>query len=378
VADLEIACSADSRRLGALLEMLERVVSRDEAGAEDKYLLRMADILTRLNRPKEARSTLERLRARSPKNREALRGIAQAAGADQDWSAAAEAYRALISLVDDGEAPESLLRVASALLDAHQRAGRASEARDPLARALDVLARDPSLWPEVERLSEAVGDWERLAGVQLRRAEQQPDGDLKVALLIRAARLRLEQGTRPADALPLIEQALAMAPGNVDVMLLWARAQVALGRPEEALAVLGSALTRNRVPQPMLAAAHLQVARAHLSADGLVEASHALRSAFRADSRNGEVAMMLGLLSVDLEEEQMAERAFTAVTKMTSRVDPSSKALAYYHLARMAYLKGEVAKARLLAMKAVDGDRHQKAARILLEKLGGARTSAAR
>jgi hypothetical protein len=120
------------------------------------------------------------------------------------------------------------------------------------------------------------------------------------------------------------------------------------------------------------------VAKAHLSVDRLVEAWHALRSAFSADRRDGDIALMLGLLSVDLEDDQTAERALTAVTKMTSRVDASSRALAFYHLARMAYVRGETTKARLLATKAVEGDRHHKAARVLLDKLGGARSLAPR
>jgi tetratricopeptide (TPR) repeat protein len=378
VADLEIACSFDPKRLAALLELLERIASREGAAANDQYLLRMADILTRLKRPKEARNALERLRARNPNHREALQGIAQAAAAVQDWNGAAEAYGALMSLPSAGEPPDSILRVASALVDAHRHAGHAAEALRPLARALDALPDDPTLWPEVERLSEAAGDWERLASIQLRRAEQQPDGEEKVALLMRAARLRIEQGNSPARALPVIEQIRSMAPGNVEASLLYAQARVALGRPDEALAVLGDALASKRLPQGQLAAIHLQAAKAHLSVDGLVEASHALKSAFAADPRDGEVAMMLGLLSVDLEDDKTAERALTLVTKMKSRVDPKAKALAYYYLARMAYEKGEMAKARLLATKAAEGDREQMFARRLLEKLGPVTRAGAR
>jgi hypothetical protein len=110
------------------------------------------------------------------------------------------------------------------------------------------------------------------------------------------------------------------------------------------------------------------MAKAHLSVDGLVEAWNALKAAFSAEPRDGEIALTLGLLSVDLDEGQMAERALMAVTKMKSPGDPSSKAVAFYHLARMAYLKGDTAKARLLATKAAEGQHN--VARRLLEKIG--------
>jgi predicted Zn-dependent protease len=366
VADLEAACSVDTKRLGALLDLLERIASRGDA--DDQYLLRMAHVLSRLQRPKEARAALERLRARNPNHREALDGIAEAATADEDWNGAAEAYSALVGLLGEDEPTESFLRVASALVDVHQRAGKAAEARGPLARALEALTRDPSHWPDVERLSEAVGDWERLAGIQLRRAEQQPDDEQKAALRMRAARLLLEQGKSPARALPVIEQVRSMAKDSVEASLLWARAQVALGRSAEALVVLGEVVARRRVPQTQLAAVHLQMAKAHLAVDALVEAWHALKSAFSAEPRDGEIALTLGLLSLDLEDWQTAERALTAVTKTKSPAN--SKALAFYHLARLAYVKGERAKARLLATKAVEVDGQQEVARRLLEKIG--------
>jgi Flp pilus assembly protein TadD len=375
VADLEAACSVDVKRLGALLALLERIVSRDDASVDDGYFVRMAEVLGRLQRPKEARAALERLRARNPKHREALQGIATAASAEEDWNGAAEAYRALLGLLPGDEPTESLLRVASALVDAHQRAGNAAEARGALARPLEALTREPALWSEVERLSEAVGDWERLADIQLRRADQQTDDAQKVALRMRAARLLLEQNKSPASALPVIEQVRSTTKDNVEASLLWARAQVALGRPAEALAELGEVLGRKRLPQTLVAAIQLQVARAHLSVDGLLEAWHALKAAFTADPRDGEVALTLGLLSVDLDEGQIAERALMAVTKARDP-DPSSKALAFYHLAQMAYVKGDTAKARLLATKAADG--HHKDARRLVEKLRPATRAGAR
>ncbi|MGH7732746.1 MAG: hypothetical protein ACREOE_03350 [Gemmatimonadales bacterium] len=93
---------------------------------------------------------------------------------------------------------------------------------------------------------------------------------------------------------------------------------------------------------------------------------NALKAAFVADARHGEVALLLGLLSLDLEDGKTAERALTAVSKMTSRVEPAQKGLALFHLARLAQAKGDVAKARLLATRALENDPAQHGARRLL------------
>jgi tetratricopeptide (TPR) repeat protein len=309
------------------------------------------------------------LRARGPRGAEALHRIALVASGAQDWGAAADAYRDLVAIDDETRTPEAVLSLASALLGAHERAGRVEEARRLLVRSLDELARDPAYAPDVERLREAVGDWKGLAELLVQRAERQPEGDEKVALLTRAARLRLEQGKDPGGALAVIERARSAAPANVELSMLRARAQVVLGRPGEALAVLGEVLARGRLPRPMLAALHLEVAKAHLSVDRIVEAWRALKSAFPADPRDGEIALMLGLLSIDLEDEATAERALMSVTTASSRVDAGTRALAFFHLARMAHDKHDTTKARLLATKAAEADPKNQAVRRLLERL---------
>jgi tetratricopeptide (TPR) repeat protein len=369
LTDLEAACSVDTRRLGALAELLGRAASREGDPAVGAHALRLAEVLVRLNRPSEARAALERLRARGPRSAETLRRIALVASEAQDWGAAADAYRDLVAIDDAARTPEAVLSLASALLAAHERAGRVEEAQRLLARPLDELARDPAHGPDVERLREAVGDWKGLSELLVLRAERQLEGDEKVALLTRAARLRLDKDHDPAGALAMIERGRAAAPASLELSLLWARAQTALGRPDEALAVLGEAVSRGRIPRPTLAALHLEVAKAHLSVDGIVEAWRALKSAFAADPRDGEISMMLGLLSIDLEDQTTAERALMSVTTASSRVDAGTRALAFFHLARMAHEKHDTTKARLLATKAAEGDPKNQAVRRLLEQL---------
>jgi hypothetical protein len=115
--------------------------------------------------------------------------------------------------------------------------------------------------------------------------------------------------------------------------------------------------------------------RAHLAVDEVVEALGALKSGFGIDCRNAEIAMLLGLVALDLDDERTADRAFSAIATMPSRKEPAgdglqpgTKAIAYYHLASMAYLKGDLGKTRRLATKAIGEDSGHQAAQALLEK----------
>ncbi len=84
----------------------------------------------------------------------------------------------------------------------------------------------------------------------------------------------------------------------------------------------------------------------------------------------------LGTLGVQLEEHEPATRAFRAVTLMKTVPAGSPegataqlRALAYYHLGRMAYIQGDRRKARLMIDKAVADDPTLEEARTLLDQL---------
>ena len=127
-----------------------------------------------------------------------------------------------------------------------------------------------------------------------------------------------------------------------------------------------------------VAGIYLEIGKAHLACDELVEAFEALDFGFAVDWRVGDVALLLGLVACDLDQEKAAVRAFSAVTTLPPRKEPSgpgadaaTKAIAFYHLAAIALAQGDLAKARRLATKAVNGDPSHGRARALFEKLGG-------
>ena len=84
--------------------------------------------------------------------------------------------------------------------------------------------------------------------------------------------------------------------------------------------------------------------------------------------------MELGQFALDLDDQEIASRAFRAVTLMKILPGPegttgAAKALAYYHLGRFAEAQGDRRKARLMVEKAVSEDPHLEIARTLLDEL---------
>jgi tetratricopeptide (TPR) repeat protein len=159
---------------------------------------------------------------------------------------------------------------------------------------------------------------------------------------------------------------------NLEAVLLWAHALRGLSRAGEALAVLTQALERNRGKRsPLIARLLLEAARSHLAVDEIVEAFDHLKAAYSIDARNPEGAMLLALVAVDLDDDRTAERALFTVTGSPPKTDADrrAQATAFYHLAAMAHSKGDGAKARRLAGKALSMEAGYAPAQALLEKL---------
>jgi tetratricopeptide (TPR) repeat protein len=306
-------------------------------------------------------------------------GRAASQAAAGTFEEAAKAYRKLLLVAERTSSPEELVRIAVATADACARAGGLAEAREALGRVAEVLSHNPGLAPDLERLCRAIGDWKRLASTLTTQAAQENDVDRKTGLLLRAGQLLLEAASDPASALRVIDLARDASPQNIEAIVLWARAQLALGQTKQALDALYDAAQRSDgTSSPRLATIYLEIGRAHLAVDEIVEAFGALELGFGADPRAGDIAMLFGLVALDVDEESAAERAFTAVTRLPPRAGgsgpgaESARSIALYRLGSLALKRGDLAKARELASSAVDTDPSHRAARALLEMVDSA------
>ena len=387
--DLETAAVADVRHADALLALHARVLERQMNRAEGRplpatanvYAIRVVDVLLHAQRFGEARRELERLLARSPAQADGLERMAALHGADGNWTLAAETYRKLLPIAEAGD-NEGLVRVALAMADACERAGDAGAARDALESAIAKAPESRELMQRLERVCEMTGDVARLANLLVAHAEREPgdgsapDADERTRLLVRAGLLLLDGAQDAAGALRVAERARAGDRDSLDAVLLWAGAQRRLGHPAEALAAIHEATGRARGKRtPLLARLHLEAARAHLAIDEIVEAFDSLKAGFSLDWRNAEIAMLLGLVAIDLDDERLAERALSGLTTTPVRdasgasPDAALQAGAFYRLALMAQGKGDRGKARRMATRAIGVEPGHAAARALLEQI---------
>jgi lipopolysaccharide biosynthesis regulator YciM len=103
-----------------------------------------------------------------------------------------------------------------------------------------------------------------------------------------------------------------------------------------------------------------ELASLHLQRDDLFEALDALVAAHELNRFDAQTATTLGMVAMDLDEYRVAEKAFRAVTLMKNREEsrsrdgatPEDKSAAFYHLGKIAQIKGKTAQARMMVDKA--------------------------
>ncbi|HTB76873.1 MAG TPA: tetratricopeptide repeat protein [Polyangiaceae bacterium] len=394
--DLEAAAVADANQVEALLTLHERVLARQTTRANggslpatsNVYAIRVVDVLLHNRRFEEARRELERLLSRNPTQADGLERMAALQGAGGNWPLAAETYRKLLPIAEAGDR-DGFVRVVLAMADACERAGEAGAARDALESALAKAPESHDLMQRLERVCEMTGDVARLAHLLVAHAEREPTApngangktaaaaaEERTRLLVRAGLLLLDSAQDPTGALRVAERARAVDADSLDAVLLWASAQRRLGQPAEALAAIHAATARAKGKRtPVLARLHLEAARAHLAIDEIVEAFDSLKAGFSLDWRNAEIAMLLGLVAIDLDDEKLAERALSGLTTTPARdasggnADATLQAGAFYRLALMAQGKGDRGKARRMATRAIGVEPGHAAARALLDQI---------
>jgi tetratricopeptide (TPR) repeat protein len=313
VADL-LTIGKDAGSVDLVIEMLSRFLERCASPAADAYAIGLVDVLLGAARVEQAENAVDRLLARNPQHVSALEHKAALAARRGVWDQAADAYDRLLQIMVGKQPanPGHLGEVGLALADAYERAGRRGAARGPLERVLRFMPAG-----------------EKLAGQ------------------------------------------------SVEASLAWPRLLAKAARASEALQVLGEVVARNRGKRlPPLGAVYFEIGKAYFAKDELVEAFNTLKAGFAVDPRCPELALMLCLLAIDLDDDKTAERALVTVSMAATRNGGSNgsavaadKVTAFYEFAAMADAKGDVAKARRWASAVAREDPNHAGARALLDKV---------
>jgi tetratricopeptide (TPR) repeat protein len=372
MADLEVAASLPGdecavsvvRELGRLRE---RAAARGDDARERSLRLRLASILPRAGDTEGARTHLSDLIKRDPKDRDALRALAQVDELAGRWDAVSATYRRLVPLEEGEAVVETALRLAMAC----ERAGRFPDARGALEGARRVAPHDEALRERLVRLYEHIGAYRELAEMSLLDAKQAKDVAGRFAHLVRAGSLFIQHGADPTIAIAALEEAHALRPSDVECIVLLADAYTLAGRNADAIEVINLAIGSHKGKRSReLSALYHRLARAaHAMGDSANEMAW-LASALDMDAQNGFVAADLAALAMAEGQLDLATRALRAITLLKDSLgSPLSKAVAYQHLGEVARQQGDVKRAVLLLKRAIDDDPTLASARTLLETL---------
>jgi tetratricopeptide (TPR) repeat protein len=374
---------------GELVLLLEHAVaaprsaSAEDRAAERALRLRLAEVLSMAGETDRARAELHELTRTDGKDRGALRALAALEDKHGSWDAASAAYRRLLPLEDE----EGLVAAALKLADACERGEHLGEARSALERALQAAPTDPAVRARLRDVYNVLGAGRELADLILEDAAASTDAAAKCGLLLHAGRLLLDGGEAPAHAAAVLEEArslLAPQPPSAgpraeeqEILLLLSDAYVLIGRVADAQTLLDIAVAAHKGRRSkQLAAVHRKRAQLELAVGDRTAALTALTRSFEGDPQNAALAMELGELAIELEDLELASRAYRGATLMklapagsTEGVPVIARAHAYYQLARIAVAQGDRRKARLMIDKAVADDATHEGARYLLEQL---------
>ncbi|AUX25403.1 hypothetical protein SOCEGT47_059480 [Sorangium cellulosum] len=388
LADLERAYAlGGADYAGELVAQLERAIARPGQGegaaaapppggagavTPRSLRLRLAEILARAGDRDRARAHLGDLLQADTRDRAALRALAGLEESAGRWDAASAVYRRLIAL-EEGDA---LVATALRLADACARAGHLADARGGLERALRAAPGHAEIRDRLRALYAEIGASRELAAMTLEDAAAASDVAGRFTLLVRAGRLLLDAGDA-AQAIPVLREARSLRPEEHDVALLLIDALTIAGSPAEARAVTLELIAANKGRRSrLLGAVYHRIARIEAAEGNARESLTALSRALENDPQNGGLAMELGESALELGEQDLAARAYRAVTMMKIAAEPgeggttpAARAVAYYHLGAMALAAGDRRKARLMLDRSVSEDGSLEAARALLDEL---------
>jgi tetratricopeptide (TPR) repeat protein len=222
-------------RADLALEILDSAPAPDPAANADRampYLLLRAEVLTALERPKDAQDAYEAIRKIDPRSSEAIQGLARSLLDEGKPDEARAFIRSVLPL--QPPRPELFLL----LSEAEAALGSLPFATEVVRRGAEALPKSGVLWTRLGELNVRQESWEKAADAYAHAiALDRNDPEL----LLRAGFIAEKLG-HGHEALTLYGRATDLAPGN---KYAWTSRGVALlmvGQPDEARASFDRAL----------------------------------------------------------------------------------------------------------------------------------------
>jgi tetratricopeptide (TPR) repeat protein len=373
VTALEQAYEVDPSLASDLIDALERAIARAEPSQERGLTLRLIELLEAAGDAHGARARLSEFVREAPSDVEALRRLADLSTRTGNPEHAVETLTRLL----EAETGDELVNDALRLADACEQLGRPQDARLGLERALGVDRRRPDVRQRLQRVYQAIGAVRELSDMLLEDAQNTQDAGEQKRLLLLAGELMLATEGQAGEAVRILEMVREQDPDNIEAVVQLSRAYGAAQRSDDALALLTSVAeaTKGRRVKAM-GAVFQEIANLHMQDGFLSDALAALTRAFELDPKNGKLAMQLGKQALEIDEDELAQRAFRSIAIMkapeagsTDGATTEMKADANYYLAALARKGGDPRKAKVLATKALSENPDHEAARALLSEL---------
>ncbi len=357
VAAYEAAAALDVDVSGPLAGALERAILRAEPPADRELSIKLVELFESTGNVEAARARLNEMLKESPKDAALWHKLAELEVTGEYWDGAATAYRKLIALTDG----DDLVNTALWLAHSCEQAGRPADARGGLERAFGVAPEREDLRERLVHLYTLIEEYRALAELLLAQAESEQDINTRHGLLLTAGSQLLFAEDGAEDGLRVLEEARSLSPESVEGSVAYARGLAVVGRGEEAMALLNEIIAGYKGRRnPALGIVYRQVSELQLGGGLLHEALGSMTKAFEMDMKNPLVALELGQLALDLDDQDTAGRAFRAVTMLRpggddthEAVSPDQRAHAQYQLALMAKNQGDVRRAKVMVNKAL-------------------------
>ncbi|CAN5681606.1 hypothetical protein BH11MYX4_BH11MYX4_06670 [soil metagenome] len=368
-------------------QLVERARARGDAALEQSRVLTLAAILE--ERVKDAAAALrsyEEVLEKDPLHTGALHAVARLAEERGAWEEAGAVLAALLANAPEADAVSLALRLAKAREETGDDAG----VEQALKRALDAKPRDADVRGRLARLYEKTKSWNELAQLlvgdaDLLQAEhpyEPPVADVpmrgsiapgataasvppppapvveQVKLLRRAAQIHLFERGAPEDAVPLLERVTKLVPQDRELMLLLVDAYTAAKRDRDAASVLERVIgSFGNKRTKELSLYHHRLGKALASLGDRDVALTQLDMAFKIDPGSFEVLNDLGVLALESNDLERAQKTFRAL--LLQRLDASSgisKGEVFYYLGEISMKQGDKAKAVQMLERAVENE----------------------
>jgi tetratricopeptide (TPR) repeat protein len=384
-----------------------RAKERGDAEAEIAARLRLGEILElKVGDAGAALEAYEEVIAKDPDRRDGLEAVARLAEGRARWDRASAALARLVQTAT-GEAAVGLsLRLAKAREELGDVPGVEQALEGALAFEMtntDVRARLAKVYERTNKWSELasllVGDADAVrdahgeepaTGTMASLAPPPPAGAAsrvsvpppgavpphtasQVRLLRRAADLHAKQRSAPGDAVPLLERAARLVPNDRELLLALCDAYSASSRDRDAATVLEKIIAGFGGKRSKdLSVYHHRLGRALSSLGEKPQSLVQYDMAFKIDPGSIEVLRDLGVLAIETNDLERAQKTFRAL--LLQKLEPGagiSKGEVFTYLGEISLKQGDKVKAVQMLERAVENEPGLARARQMLTELKG-------